>query len=62
MLHIEAFIGEIFVVGINHNLLSQKDVFGPFESFNDRYQLMFSGHISFEPVDVSLSRRQLAFF
>ena len=35
MLHIKVFIGEIFVVSINHNLLSQKDVFDPFESFDD---------------------------
>ena len=34
VLSIEVFIGEIFVVGIHHYLLSQKDVF--VENFDDR--------------------------
>ena len=35
VLHIEVVIGEIFVVSINHDLLSQKDFLNS-ESFNDR--------------------------
>ena len=36
VLRIKVFIGEIFVVGIHHYLLSHKDVFELFESFDDR--------------------------